>query len=341
MSKKNAILVDFDVKEPWIFQIALEETIGGSWEIVSLTSNRNHGEVIQNLIRYIKYFLLPMRIFLKRKAYKTVLAWQQFYGLILAFYFGLFRIKNAPDITVMTFIYKEKASWLGKVYFRFIHFILHSGYISRVIVFSKDEITYYSQLFGVPESLFAFVELGVEDERDRLKAHISNGDYYVSAGRSNRDYSFLVDAWKNQGTQLKIICDAFSCNSADNIRVLGNCFGDDYLKEIAGCKAVIVPLKDENISSGQLVALHAMMFGKPLIVTKGTSLNQYVIEKENGIYMEKTAESMNEAISYLQDPAACEMMGASARRMFEERHSLSKMAEKIGEIICPKNSTAP
>ena len=271
MSKKNAILVDFDVKEPWIFQIALEETIGGSWEIVSLTSNRNHGEVIQNLIRYIKYFLLPMRIFLKRKAYKTVLAWQQFYGLILAFYFGLFRIKNAPDITVMTFIYKEKASWLGKVYFRFIHFILHSGYISRVIVFSKDEITYYSQLFGVPESLFAFVELGVEDERDRLKAHISNGDYYVSAGRSNRDYSFLVDAWKNQGTQLKIICDAFSCNSADNIRVLGNCFGDDYLKEIAGCKAVIVPLKDENISSGQLVALHAMMFGKPLIVTKGTS----------------------------------------------------------------------
>lgn len=341
MSKKNAILVDFDVKEPWIFQIALEETIGGSWEIVSLTSNRNHGEVIQNLIRYIKYFLLPMRIFLKRKAYKTVLAWQQFYGLILAFYFGLFRIKNAPDITVMTFIYKEKASWLGKVYFRFIHFILRSGYISRVIVFSKDEITYYSQLFGVPESLFAFVELGVEDERDRLKAHISNGDYYVSAGRSNRDYSFLVDAWKNQGAQLKIICDAFSCNSADNIRVLGNCFGDDYLKEIAGCKAVIVPLKDENISSGQLVALHAMMFGKPLIVTKGTSLNRYVIGKENGIYMEKTAESMNEAISYLQDPAVCEMMGATARRMFEERHSLSKMAGKIGEIICPKNSTAP
>ena len=63
---------------------------------------------MQKFIRYAKYFLVPMKIAKDHKNYNKVLAWQQFYGLILAFYFRMFRVKNAPEIVVLTFIYSKR-----------------------------------------------------------------------------------------------------------------------------------------------------------------------------------------------------------------------------------------
>lgn len=82
---------------------------------------------MQKFIRYAKYFLVPMKIAKDHKNYNKVLAWQQFYGLILAFYFRMFRVKNAPEIVVLTFIYKPKKSFVGKVYDKFMRYIVTSG----------------------------------------------------------------------------------------------------------------------------------------------------------------------------------------------------------------------
>ena len=42
---------------------------------------------------------------------------------ILAFYFRMFHVQNAPEIVVLTFIYKPKKSFVGKVYDKFMRYI--------------------------------------------------------------------------------------------------------------------------------------------------------------------------------------------------------------------------
>lgn len=330
LSKKNAILVDFEKKEKWTFQEALETATNMKWNIEGFQSNQNHGSVIQNLIRYGKYFLYPLIVFFRRKQYANILAWQQFYGLILVFYFRIFGVKDVPTVSVMTFIYKEKKSILGKVYHWFVNFALQSGYIQSVFVYSESEKRYYSEIFNLPDTLFVSVDLGVEDRYDEFCDDIHKGDYYVSAGRSNRDYDFLINAWSVQQVPLRIICDSVVPEKNTNILFLTDCFGDDYFRQLAGARAVIIPVQDENISSGQLVALHAMMLGKPLIVTQNVALEQYV-EDVAGFVIDKRNSDLSEALRKLDKQYDC--ISRCARKTFKEKYSLEQMGKTIGKVL--------
>lgn len=95
-----------------------------------------------------------MKIAKDHKNYNKVLAWQQFYGLILAFYFRMFHVHNTPEIVVLTFIYKPKKSFVGKVYDKFMRYIVTSGYIKYFVVFSESEKKRYADYFDVPEAQF-------------------------------------------------------------------------------------------------------------------------------------------------------------------------------------------
>ena len=92
---KNIVIVDFDASDQWSFFRALEASTGQDWELYKGISNRNHGDAMQKIIRYIKYFLVPFKIFLSREKIDQVLAWQQFNGF-LAFYFKVFKVKATP-----------------------------------------------------------------------------------------------------------------------------------------------------------------------------------------------------------------------------------------------------
>lgn len=330
--KKNVILVDFKAEDNWEFQRVLEDTTHEQWDVHEVVSNRNTGGKIQNLIRYMKYFLAPLSIAINKDKYGKVLGWQQFYGLILAFYFRLFRVKNTPEIYVMTFIYKPKKSFVGKVYNRFIRYIVTSGYISRFIVFSESEKRYYSELFNIADDLFVSISLGCEDVLQKV-APDETEKIYVSAGRSNRDYKFLINSWKDSTELLEVICDSIEVREYSNIKILTNCYGDDYLKEIARSYAVIISLDDSNVSSGQLVAIHAMIYGKPVIVTKNDTICDYIKDGYNGLIIDKTPEALRKAVKKLDDMEYYNRISANGRKSYEEYFSMYAMGKRIGELL--------
>ena len=329
---KNVILVDFPLTENWEFHRALEEASKKTWIVESLVSNQ-HGSVWLKLLRYWKYFAMPFRIFINRKQYSTVLAWQQFYGLILAFYLRLFRVKDAPEITIMTFIYKSKKGIVGKIYAWFINYVVTSSYIKKIIVFSQSEKEYYAKLFDVPEEMFVAEKLGVMSmEYDNCKYN-RDAKYYIAAGRSNRDYEFLRLVWPQTGEKLKIICDICKDVDTENITYYRDCHGEEYIKELAKSYAVIIPLKNDNISSGQLVFLQAMMMGKPVIVTKSDTISNYVYDGINGLIIDKTKESLEDAIQKLEDEIFYEKISNNAKQIFEKEFTLYAMGKRIGQYV--------
>ena len=326
---ENLVLVDFDVPTDWAFIKGLQKSTERRWIVKKFISNLDFGSKFKKFIRYVKYFYYPFIIFLFRKKYANILAWQQFYGLILAFYFKVFHIRRAPNIVVMTFIYKAKKSFVGDIYYRFIKYTIRSGYIRKIVVFSESEKSYYSKLFDVKEELFDVQKLGISDQIDQFKP--KKGDYYIAPGRSNRDYNFLVDNWTNKSI-LKIICDTYKNKTtiSNNIVYLNNCHGNDYFEEMSKCYAVIIPLDNTKISSGQLVILQAMMLGKPVIVTKNDTVYDYIESEVNGFIIDKSGVDLIKTINILNNEKIYERISNNARKTFELKFSEYAMGINIG-----------
>ena len=326
---KNAVLIDFAQPSDWDFVRGLKDSTGREWDVEGVPSNRDHGSIGKQLLRYWKYFSLAIGVALRRREYAQIVSWQQFYGIIIAWFSRLFRLKNVPDVYIMTFIYKDKKGVIGRIYKRFIRYALHAECVKKVICFSGTEPEYYSKLFQLGIDRFASAVLGIEDASAGYEA-VDEG-YYLSAGRSNRDYRFMTRAWKEE-EDLYIISDSISENGGEGIKVFDHCYGEDFLRMLSACHAVIIPLEDENISSGQLVILQAFMFGKPVIATSNITANEYVSDGVNGYIIPKTDEALHEAVRRTRDPETYKALSEQARNAFTGRYSMYSLGASIGKI---------
>lgn len=331
MNKENIILIDFPLPKQWEFHQGIEKETGDLWKVIGCTSNQLRTNIWKKICRYIRYFSFPWKIFCNRKSYNKIIAWQQFYGLIFAFFEKIFHVKKENYLVVMTFIYKEK-KWGGRLYYNFIKYIIESDYVDKLVVFSSSEKRYYSELFNISEDKFFCTNIGIEDISDKYK--ISNNGRMLAVGRSNRDYDFLISSLKGTGVPIDIICDTVNFENEDNIIVYKNISGDAYYKMLARCNAVIIPLKERKISSGQLVILQAMMMGKPLIITEAESIKDYVTNEKTALIIEKNKKDLLMAINRVyEDLSLYKTLQIQERSEYEENYSLFKMGCNIGRFV--------
>ena len=127
------------------------------------------------------------------------------------------------------------------------------------------------------------------------------------------------------GYSLTVICDKLNNYKDEYLTVLNNCHGKEYMHELGNCYAVILPLDNENISSGQLVILQAMMLGKPVIVTRNKTVTDYIIDGYNGYVIEKNEESLKMVIKKIENRDIYESISHNGREYFEKNFSLYSM----------------
>lgn len=329
--KKNIILVDWIPKENWDFLKGIEETTGEKWEIHACDSSRNNrAGLLNKILHYIKLFSVPFHVILHINTYKQILAFHKIHGLILVMFFKLFRIKSAPRLTVMTFIYKPKTGLKGKIFHAIFNYYVNSDYVKKIVVYSKSEIAYYARLFNVSEEKFFATNYCIEDSTAIIPIG-ERGDYYLSVGRSNRDYDFLLSNW-DKDRKLVILNETLSdTGEHSNIKILNNCHGNDYLRILSDCYAVIIPLEDPNISSGQLVIMQAMMYGKPVIITNNDTVKDYITDGYNGIIIEKNKESLYDAIEKMENDEKYNKISMAGKETFKNKYSLYEFGRKIGQ----------
>ena len=326
---KNIILADHDVNESWDFLRGLSQGSNLEWELNTCISNRLHGNKIKIVLRYLKYFCFSFSNFMKRKQFENIVAWQQFYGLLIAFFCRAFKVKHAPKIYVMTFIYKPK----NQFYERFIRYIVTSGYITKLIVNSDSEREYYSKLFNVDENLFYCTRIGVADYANLYPKSPKVNKYYLSVGRSNRDYQFLVNAWKEEYGDLIIICDSFKDAVKGGIKILDHCYGNEYFEYLSNCYALIIALEDPNISSGCLSFLQAMMLSVPVIVTENITVHDYIEDGINGFIIPKDRDALREKLIVLENKKEYSDISHNGRKKYEEQFSELSLGKDIGKMV--------
>ena len=148
------------------------------------------------------------------------------------------------------------------------------------------------------------------------KVEKTDGEYYVSTGKENRDFNILIDAFKRTGAPLKIMTAKSHggnnhewlkerCKDIPNIEVvITENTGDVYpqmLKEMAKAKALVCPLlKDKlNYCVGLSTIADAEGLCKPLIITK----NPYHSNQRTGHFNSVCSlEEWVEAIENIKKP---------------------------------------
>lgn len=331
---KNVILTDSDKDEIEDLKEGLEESLNETWEIYSSVSNWGRTNIWLKIKRYLKYFLSSFKIFIHRKKYGKILGWQQFYALIFCFYCRIFNVKKTFEVYVINFTYKEKKGFLGKVYFKFMKYILTSKYIDKLFVLSVDYIDICSKKFNIDSDKIKMIPFGIPDQYDKYKDNYIRENYILSIGRSNRDYDWLIKEWKHIEYPLYIISDTYKpkLEVPINVKIIDNISGNLQFPYIMGCKSLIIPIKDEKVCSGDTVLLKAMSFNKNVMVTENSTLAEtYIEDMKNGHIVSKKSGKLKEKIEKIISGEIDTSL--TARQCFLEKFSRKTMGKRIGTFI--------
>lgn len=337
--RKKTVLSDSNAEEMGEYLSSLKKTTGCDWELQIFTANRDHGSMIANLRRYVKYFLFPFQIFLNRKQYDVIIAWQAFYGIIFAFYCRLFHAKKRNCLVIQHFIYKPKRGITGKIYYHFLKYSLAGGYVDLIISSAKDYAETVKNTFDLKNCKAAFARFGVNDFTKELGEEdepFPMKDYVLSVGRSNRDWDYLIRALRECGHPVIICCDELHRkNLPDNILIKNDVYGKETLRYMKYCKCAVIPIADPVLSSGETVLCQLLSLGKPVVITKPSTLaDSYVENGKNGVIIEKTDEALRSAIDRIYSDAAWrEVLSQNAREDFLNKHSLYAHGERVGKLL--------
>lgn len=334
---KSLVMADCNEGELKAFIGAIKDA-GIDAECYSLISNGGRQGRFSNLRRYLKYFIAPYEIYKKRNNYEWLIGWQQFYALNFGFWSRLFHAKKVNKVIAVNFTYKKKNGLIGALYRFYMKKCICNDYIDYFHVPSPQYAKMAAEDFNIPISKFIVAPFGIDDVMEKYgnmekPNRAPEEGYVLSIGRSNRDYDFLVNVWRNLDAKLVIISDEYKNDDLpQNVMLINDVNGDDQYPWISNCRALIIPIDDTRICSGDTVLLTAMSLGKCIFVTNPSTLSEMYVDNDvNAIYINKNVEETRNIIS--ENLNTNDRIGENARNTFLEKFSRYSMGSTIAKYI--------
>ncbi len=337
-NRHNVVLFDNDPQEYREYIAGIKHGSKMKWDAVRLKANEPQTSKWKAVKRYIKYFVLPLHVYMVRHNYNIIVGWQSFYATNFAFYCRLFKAKKENKLVIQHCVYKPKIGILGELYKRYMRFALNNEYVDIIQTDAKGYAKVLQDSFNIPKEKIMFAQFGVIDFASWDIPEKSNDfkDYVLCIGRSNRDWDYIIETLKDTDIPVVIICDtADKSKETDNIKILTDIDNEESLFYFKNCKCTLIAVKDGQLSSGETVFCQQLAFGKPAIIVKPCSLiNNYLIEGYNGVSVERDADELIRAIRLMyQDQKYYKELTDNCRKDFEEKYTLFRHGEKMGKLV--------
>lgn len=252
------------------------------------------------------------------------------YGLLCAF---LFR----PSKQVMCEVFIDE-SHPGSLLWRFK--IALYRFVARralgVLTNSSAEVESVSERFRIPRSMVRYVPMHSNIHTPELSKQ--NDGFILSAGRTLRDYDTLLKVAPRIKAPIVIIAgdrDALSDSSPGNVTLLREVSREQYLDHLRRCALVAIPLLPSARSTGQVVLLEAMAYGKPIVATCSPGTADHIQPGRNGLLVEPgDGEAMSREIDrLLHDREFGRRLGLQALEDVKARYTFDVHAEAKLEAI--------
>jgi hypothetical protein len=234
-------------------------------------------------LRHMQYVRLAAYAVVHRRNYDLIFIWQQY----VAVYYFLMSIVypfHRRPCCVYYIIYKAKAgsltSWAKRIV---LTRMIHSSIIEKCIFLSQHDALYGDIRKGKKIFLNTYTEKSPFIENRMGNESINVCSDFFSGGANNRDYRFL----KRLAERMECKRFSLACLPTDldrispipcNMNVACDAYGDAFEELILSAKAVVIPIEDPNVVSGQIVCLRAMQAAKPVFMTKNNFIGEWMPE---------------------------------------------------------------
>lgn len=204
-----------------------------------------------------------------------------------------------------------------------------------MVVFSSGEVSATAHRYRIPESRIRFTPIPSTIQQPM---HINEDDGYIlAAGRTLRDYTTFLKAVQGLAMPVHIVCgkDELKAESLpSSITIHREIAMDAYLDLLKRCAFVVIPLRAVERSTGQVVLLEAMSYGKAVIATRSAGTHDYITDNEDGLLVEPgNAKALSNAIKRLiEDPALRDRLGRAGHERVSSFNADSYARMKLEAI---------
>jgi glycosyltransferase involved in cell wall biosynthesis len=288
------------------------------------------------LSHWPRCFWLSIKAFRRSNEYDYVIDWQQVMGTFLGFV-KFVNFTDYPKVFILNAtIVVRKNPILEKLRHGFIAIswkkVNHIGFMSNAY---KRLI---QERFRLSETQSIHLPLPLTFNCNPDFSGFKPNSYLYSVGLSYRDFPTLMAVAKKSSKQFIVVTsDVFIKNLTipDNVTVYRNTFGkaaDDLMERSA---AVIIPLERTSSPAGETTLIGAMCYGKPVIITKTITTQEYITHGQNGLLVPcQDPDAIVNAINTLfSDPKNADFIGRRARQTVLEKHSMNLYSRKIIDVI--------
>jgi len=243
---------------------------------------------------------------------------------------------SRPRHVILQFIMREPIPNLrSRVKYAFMRWCFSS--IHLAVCSAQRECKYYHREFGWSGDKFRYVPL--HSDPALLDVHVTEEPFFLSVGRTFRDYDTLLAAFSKLNVPLRVIASRANIDTSrvpPNVEVEYDLPGPLMQELMARCLAVVIPLEVRAISIGQSVLLQAMTLQKPVIVTQVAGTESYIEHMKSGIFVPpNSAEAIRDAVLLLLEKKELRRnLGLAAQERVKNLYLPQHYADAVAKFLC-------
>jgi glycosyltransferase involved in cell wall biosynthesis len=243
-----------------------------------------------------------------------VVAWQPLAGALAA----LARRGRRPPLVLLNPLLDPSGGLL--------HALLLAGTkrADRVVLFTRRGVDVAAEL-GVPREKLAFVPLGA---RARVERPDPPGEYFLAAGREQRDWPTLAAAARGLDVDVRV---AGPATVEPPLRALGDVPRERFLELLRGSRALVVPLARDDRTAGQLAVLDAFSVGRGVVATRAQGTEDYVTEERGILVPPRDPDALRAALVEAAEGAT--RMGEAALDAARGPLSLARFVSEVDSLL--------
>ncbi len=346
-NRKPLILVSAYIKDD-----ILDEVIAGTRPKIDYLelSKKINGEIISYNIYKNNNFLKMYRKFENSISFDILLAIKAFNNKDKVSIFFSTSEKVGFPLSLLLYISNCKVPHimighqLSKKNKKFIYkFVNIFSSIDKILCLCEAQVKFLMEKLKIENRKIEFVYDKVDNIFFNPNSNCE-GEYILSLGKENRDYSTLFKAIKNLSVPTKIVASSlwnkkkekfYDENQNSSLTVYSNCTFIKLRELYSKAFFVIVPLIAVDYAAGVNVILESMAMGKAVIVSKSQGILDYVEDEITCLLVEpENVNDLSEKINFLlNNPSVTRKMGENGRKKIEKDINIDIYIEKLSKII--------
>lgn len=283
-------------------------------------------------------FVCLLKLFFKIKDFRnnSILCLGGYYSTLLICRLFSFLLGNQFHLYLYNFYIHEAGE--KEIVKKTLRFLLHNRKLT-LIVQSPDEVSYYHQLTDIP---IHFVPYCADIPENKLEApeQTPTKEYIFTGGYTNRDYPLMI-ACAKAFPECHFVFAVSSLNTEvfqerlpENITVYKDIPKTNFDWLLAHATLVVVPLKKDVGSSGQMLCIGAMQNKKPIIYSDISSINYYFTDDSGIAYKLNDPESLQASLHILiRSHEKREQMGQAAYLRYINHFTTANRNQALFHVI--------